>query len=447
MSSDICIIGSGFSAAAMLLHLDDKGVDCGSVTVIGHGELGAGQAFGCVNDDFRLNVRAELMRVWPDRRLDFARWARQHITDDPEAASNAGDFYRRRDFAAYMAKQLETRAGTRSASRIEAEAVALTPDGDRWRITLDTGVSVSAAHVILATGNPSPDWPFRGMVEDAPTLISGPWRGDWVDRVAGDERLVVIGSGLTALDTLHTLYRRGHKGAITLVAPDGVLPPVQTDWQGADALAWPDNMRASDFFGFMRRHIGAGDWRETEWQRRFESLRVHICTAWQRLSAPDKARLMRRVGWLWSLARFRAGPQAHSSAQALLASGQLTILRDLVNGVSAGADSCHDIHLASDNVIEADFVVNCSGAGRDPLVSRLIEEGLAAPHAGFRNRLAMTPELALQKLNGMPYKTLHALGPVTAHEAGDVVGAPGTATQAHELATLMASTGLKQSAG
>lgn len=210
MSSDICIIGSGFSAAAMLLHLDDKGVDCGSVTVIGHGELGAGQAFGCLNDDFRLNVRAELMRVWPDRRLDFARWARQHITDDPEAVSNAGDFYRRRDFAAYMAKQLETRAGTRSASRIEAEAVALTPDGDRWRITLDTGVSLSAAHVILATGNPSPDWPFRGMVEDAPTLISGPWRGDWVDRVAGDERLVVIGSGLTALDTLHTLYRRGH---------------------------------------------------------------------------------------------------------------------------------------------------------------------------------------------------------------------------------------------
>ena len=174
MSCDICIIGSGFSAATMLLHLDDKGVDCGSVTVIGQGELGAGQAFGCVNDGFRLNVRAELMRVWPDRRLDFTQWAKDRITDDPEAASRAGDFYRRRDFAAYMAEQLETRAGTRSASRIEAEAVALIPDGDRWRITLDTGESVSAAHVILATGNPPPDWPFPGAVPEGASLVRVP---------------------------------------------------------------------------------------------------------------------------------------------------------------------------------------------------------------------------------------------------------------------------------
>ena len=438
MRTDICIIGSGFSAAALLLHLDDKGVDCGAVTIIGPGELGTGQAFGCVNDDFRLNVRAELMRVWPDSRLDFTRWARQHITDDPEAASDAGDFYRRRDFAAYMAEQLDQNPGTKTATHIEAEAVALAPDGEEWRVRLDDGRAVCAGRVVLATGNPSPDWPFQGMVEDAPTLISGPWRGDWVNRVAGDERLVVVGSGLTALDTLHTLYRRGHRGAITLVAPDGVLPPVQTDWKGADDLVWPEDMRASDFLGFMRRHIGDGDWRDTEWQRRFESLRVRICAAWQQLLPQDKARLMRRVGWLWSLARFRAGPQAHSSAEALLASGQLTIRRDMVTGIRSCAEMRHHVQLASNDVIEADFVVNCSGAGRDPLVSRLIEDGIAAPHTGFRNRLALTLDLALQRVDGTPYESLHAIGPVTAHETGDVVGAPGTATQAHELATRMA---------
>ena len=110
MRSDICIIGSGFSAAAMLLHLDDKGVDCSTVTVIGHGELGSGQAFGCVHQDFRLNVRAELMRVWPERPLEFTHWARERITDDPDAASDVGHFYRRRDFAVYMAEQLHRRA-------------------------------------------------------------------------------------------------------------------------------------------------------------------------------------------------------------------------------------------------------------------------------------------------------------------------------------------------
>lgn len=438
MCKHICIIGSGFSAAAMLLHLDAKGVDCSSVTIIGRGELGAGQAFSCVHDDFRLNVRAGLMRLWPDKPLDFAQWAKSRITDDPEAEADAGDFYRRRDFAVYMAEQLDSQTGTRSASRIEAEATALIAAGERWQITLDTGNSVAADHVILATGNPSPDWPFPGSAPDAPTLVRMPWRGDWPDRMSGSETVVVIGSGLTALDTLHVLHHRGHHGAITLVAPDGLLPPVQTDWHGADDLAWPEDMRASDFLGFMRRHIGDGDWRETEWQRRFESLRVHINTAWQRLSSHDKTRLMRRVGWLWSLARYRAGPQAHSSAEALLASGRLIIRRDLASGITSDSNSRHQVQLASGDRLEADFIVNCSGAGRDLLVSRLIEDEIAAPHAGFRGRLALTADLALVRPDGIPHDTLHAIGPVSAHEAGDVVGAPGAASQAHELAKHLA---------
>jgi len=439
MRTDICIIGSGFSAAALLLHLDDRGVDGGRVTIIGTGELGAGQAFGCVNDAFRLNVRAELMRVWPDRRLDFTRWAKARITDDPEAASDAGDFYRRRDFAVYMAEQLEQCAGAKSARRIAAEAVRLTPDDDGWRITLDDGDTVTAEHVVLATGNPSPDWPFREPVADAPSLIRVPWRGDWVDRIDGGEQLVVIGSGLTALDTLHTLHRRGHRGAITLVAPDGLLPPVQTDWHGAEPVIWPETMRASDFFGFMRRHIGHGDWRTMEWQRRFESLRVHICAAWRRLPPRDQARLMRRVGWLWSLSRFRAGPQAHESTEALRTSGQLTLRRDKVSGITTdGAGARHQVHLAGGGRIRADIVVNCSGAGRDPLVGRLIADSIAGPHAGFTALPALTPDLALIRPDGTPYETLHAVGPVTAHEAGDVIGAPGTAAQAQELAIRLA---------
>ena len=64
--SGLCIIGSGYSAAALLLHLEARGAPMDNLTVIGPQALGAGQAFGCVNDDFRLNVRAELMQVWPD---------------------------------------------------------------------------------------------------------------------------------------------------------------------------------------------------------------------------------------------------------------------------------------------------------------------------------------------------------------------------------------------
>ena len=80
--SGLCIIGSGYSAAALLLHLEARGAPMNGVTVIGPQALGTGQAFGCVNDDFRLNVRAELMQVWPDDPGHFANWAATNIAGD-----------------------------------------------------------------------------------------------------------------------------------------------------------------------------------------------------------------------------------------------------------------------------------------------------------------------------------------------------------------------------
>ena len=92
MPSGLCIIGSGYSAAALLLHLEARNTPMDGVVVIGPQALGAGQAFGCVNDDFRLNVRAELMQVWPDDPGHFASWAAKNITTDRDANTDVGAF-------------------------------------------------------------------------------------------------------------------------------------------------------------------------------------------------------------------------------------------------------------------------------------------------------------------------------------------------------------------
>ena len=63
MTGSICIIGSGFSAASLALHLVAKGLPGDLLTIVGPGRLGAGQAYGCVADDFRLNVRDDLQPV------------------------------------------------------------------------------------------------------------------------------------------------------------------------------------------------------------------------------------------------------------------------------------------------------------------------------------------------------------------------------------------------
>jgi len=438
MTISVCIIGSGYSAAALALHLVTNGMPPDQIAIVGPSPLGHGQAYGCISDDFRLNVRADLMRLWPDDPDHFATWAAKNITDDPDSQTAVGHFYRRRDFAIYMADQLASCAGISDIERHESLAESITHDPGKdcggWRVNLADGTRVAARRIVIASGNPAPEWPMIQPPDDAPGLVRIPWRGDWPDRIATDARVVIIGGGLTALDALHSLYRRQHNAAITLICPEGMLPPVQTGWDTATPLIWPTPLRASGFLHFMRQTVGDTDWAQTEWQRRFESLRVNISAAWQSLPATDQARLMRRVGWLWSLARFRAGPQASSSAQTLVDSGQLKIRRDIVTGLEPAPDGHYLVRLGGGEQITADAIVNCSGAGRDILMSRLIDDGLVAGHDTAPHRPRMTADLTLVRPDGTPHGGLFAVGPVTAHFVGDILGAASISRQAKTLA-------------
>ena len=434
MMTPVCIIGSGYTAAALTLHLLARGMQPDQLAIVGPGPLGQGQAYGCISDDFRLNVRADLMRLWPDQPDHFANWAAASITDDPDARTDVGDFYRRRDFAAYMADQLAARPEIKDIPHHESPAGHIVRTSTGWQIALADGTALTAGRIIIATGNPAPEWPMQTPPMDAPGLIRVPWRGDWPAQIVRDAAVIIIGGGLTALDALHALHRQGHRGTITLVCPEGMLPPMQTDWQDAIPCAWPAALRGSGFLRFMRQTIGHRDWSDTEWQRRFESLRVNISAAWQTLPASDQARLMRRLGWLWSLARFRAGPQATGSANALIKAGQLTIRRDIVTGLATTDAGQHIAGLGTGDSITADAVINCSGAGRDRLIAQLIDDKVIAPHQTAPHRPRMTNSLALVAPGNRPYDSLYAVGPVTAHHYGDILGAASISRQAAMLA-------------
>ena len=433
----LCIIGDGYSAATLLLHMatgnNGSGLGIGNVAVIGSGRLGAGQAFGCTSDQFRLNVRAGLMQLWPDQKSHFSEWAEQHISD-PDANTDVGLFLRRCEFADYVESQLEEYGINSSIDRYRHRATGLYRSAQGWRVTLDDSSEVLARQIVIATGNPAPAWPFpmNGETDNA-KLIQSPWRGDWVNDIEADKHVLIIGGGLTALDAVHALFQQRHTGSITIVTPHGTLPPKQTDWQFAPEPQWPDTPTALSFLKCMRSTVGKESWTLPSWQERFEGLRVDISAAWMRMTPTDQSRLMRRVGWLWSLARFRAGPQAHSSATQLLKSGQLTIVPDRAIGLSHQTNGSLCLQLQKTDKLVCDIVVNCSGAGKDPLLRQMMSEGIVARHQTANSRPALTSELAFLNPNGTAHDNLHALGPLTAHVTGDVLGAASISRQAKRL--------------
>ena len=65
------IVGSGFTASVICIHLIDTGINPKKITVIGPTKLGQGNAFNCPNDEYRLNVRSEIMWIYPENKLEF----------------------------------------------------------------------------------------------------------------------------------------------------------------------------------------------------------------------------------------------------------------------------------------------------------------------------------------------------------------------------------------
>jgi uncharacterized NAD(P)/FAD-binding protein YdhS len=114
--------------------------------------------------------------------------------------------------------------------------------------------------------------------------------------------------------------------------------------------------------------------------------------------------------------------------------GQLTIRRDIVTGLATTDAGKQLVTIGDGAQIEADAVINCSGASRDRLMTRLIGDGVIAAHETASHHPRLTPELALVRPDGRPYDSLYAVGPVTAHFVGDILGAASISRQAATLA-------------
>jgi len=157
------------------------------------------------------------------------------------------------------------------------------------------------------------------------------------------------------------------------------------------------------------------------------------------LPAKDRIRLRRRLGWLWSLLRFRAGPQTAVAAKAMHASGQLNIINERFSGLAAAGGGRWQVQLCSGEELTADIVANCTGVGRDQLIDSMIAAGQITAMGSTRQPL-VTPELRVVAADSQSYHTLFCVGPATGLALGDVAGATSIARQAAQLAqTLLAN--------
>ena len=146
--------------------------------------------------------------------------------------------------------------------------------------------------------------------------------------------------------------------------------------------------------------------------------------------------MLKRLGWVWSLYRFRASPQTIAAYEYLRSHNQVEFAVGRAKQITC-SESKISVLMSSGAVLVGDRIINCTGVGSDPLSSELIASGLAAPDALLQS-IAVDTDFRVMNSEHEPYVNLWMIGPATMGSLGDVVASSAIAKQAEQLADQIA---------
>lgn len=88
----------------------------------------------------------------------------------------------------------------------------VTQTGTTWHLSVSDGPTLDATLLVIATTHPAPSLPAPlTTLEHDKRVVSNPWRDDALARIAPQESVAIIGTGLTMADIVASLSARGHK--------------------------------------------------------------------------------------------------------------------------------------------------------------------------------------------------------------------------------------------
>lgn len=432
MVGTVAIIGGGASGALAAIHLAQQANPPKLVIMEPRAELGRGIAYATRSPGHLLNVRAGNMSAFPNAPGHFLDWLRRE--HDPSA--DAGTFAPRMVYGRYL-HSLLARSG---AAHCRQAALGLRDAGDEASVVLANGESIRAGRVVLALGHfPPVDLPrISAEALSAGLYHRDPW-GDFSLPSDRDAPIVLIGTGLTAVDMVLRLREEGYRGVVTMVSRHGLLclGHAVCDPCARPVLPAGTTPSALAYLKVFRDAVHGG----TPWRAAIDSLRETSNTLWARLPAGEKMRFRRHLFHYWSVARHRMAPFVAEQVERERRAGRLLVRRGHVRDLSLCGDTGRLTIVTSGGTesLVASCVINCTGPVTDyrrvesPLLRALFMRGHAVA-GDMETTLATDAHGALKDMSGACSRVLYAIGPMRAGTLFETTAIPEIRQQAHDLA-------------
>lgn len=418
----VAVIGGGAAGTLQALQLQRAGAD---VTLIERGARpGRGVAYGTTRPEHLLNVPARRMTAFADDPGHFSRWFADHYGGTEES------YAPRMVYGDYLAGLL----GEAGIAPVRGEAVDVS-DG---AVRLADGREIPADAVVLAPGNFQPATP-RGIDPAAlgDVWVEDPWAGG-LDGLGQGDVVLLLGTGLTAVDVALTLDATGYKGRIVALSRRGLAPRVH-------GLREPMVVARQDLVPTclaMLRRVRTRT-QEVGWRSAVQELRTVTQWLWEEADAKERRRFLRHLRPWWDVHRHKLAPAVGATIEAMRAEARLAVAGGRllsVTPVEGGAEVAFRLR-GSDAVesLRVKRVVNCTGPEGDianvgePLLNRLLAAGLIRQDP-LRVGIDVDAQCRAIGADGVASCFLSVIGPVTKGTFWESVAVPDIRVQAARVA-------------
>ncbi|MEX0426317.1 FAD/NAD(P)-binding protein [Nocardioides sp. DS6] len=453
-SRRVAVIGGGASGTLTALNVLRAAPGHVGVTVFeASGRIGYGVAYATTDRRHLLNVPARNMSAFPDAPADLVEWARASGRDvDP------ADFLPRADYAVYLRDRLRaiSRRHPGRLATVGEQVVDLEPLDGAFVVRTARGTQEAYDAVVLAYGNAAPSWLSVGgePLPQAPWHVANPWDLSWITALPPDATVVIVGTGLTAVDTAISVLEDAPGRRAVMVSRHGLVPEAHAaPCSPAMSTGWvtpvpPGPLTADGIAALVAEQLRAAAARDVDWRVVVDGLRGPTQSIWGRLDLAERRRFLARYARRWEVRRHRMAPGVAALLDGYRAAGRLEILAGGLSAVACGgaagvdgADGAAVQVEVGGRVVGADAVVNCTGPLIDveradnPLLAALLRRGLVAPDP-LRLGLSCTPAGEVLGRDGR-VPGLFTVGPPRKGVLFETTAIPEIRVQAAEVAGLV----------
>jgi len=439
----VLIAGGGASGALVATHLLKRSPGTRVIVVEPALSVGRGMAYSTTCPEHLLNVAAGRMSAFEDDPRHFSRWlAARGYTEFTERS-----FVPRMIYGAYLEwiiNEAREDAEFGRFTHLRVRAAGFHERGGRVALELADGRSIEGDRLVLAMGNAAPA-PWGGLTPEAAQsgrYFASAWTPGATAPSDPDERVLLIGTGLTAVDAVLALRYNRHRGPIVMVSRRGLLPKVHRLFDCA-TLPCETAASAAELLRHMRASAAEANVLHGNWRVAIDGVREQTNDLWESLPLGEQRRFLRHLRAYWDVHRHRMAPEIGAKVKALQDSGALKVRAGRVGQiVLRGEGLSVEATLRGGGAstrIEVGRVINCTGAeGRlsqlpNPLIQSMLRAGAMVEHP-LRTGVLVTSDGALISRDGSRSARMYAMGPLRIGTLIESVAMPEIRRQACEVA-------------